>query len=63
MSAAAVGVGITILLMFRAAHLITRLLGDNGNRIMGQLIAFLLLCIGVQVLMTGIQDVLTSGGR
>jgi multiple antibiotic resistance protein len=58
MSAAAVGVSITIWLAFGAAGRVTQLLGDNGNRILERLMAFLLLCIGVQILLTGVQDVL-----
>jgi multiple antibiotic resistance protein len=59
MSAAVVGVSITIWLSFGAADRVTRLLGDNGNRILERLMAFMLLCIGVQILLTGVQDVLS----
>jgi multiple antibiotic resistance protein len=58
MSVAVFGVSIAIWLAFGAADRVTRLLGDNGNRILERLMAFLLLCIGVQILLTGVQDVL-----
>jgi multiple antibiotic resistance protein len=60
MSAAVVGVSITVWLAFGWAGRVTQLLGDNGNRILERLMAFLLLCIGVQILLTGIQDVLSQ---
>ena len=58
MTAAVVGVSLAIWLAFGTADPVTRLLGENGNRILERLMAFLLLCIGVQILLTGIQDVL-----
>ncbi len=57
MSLAALAVAGTIWLGYGNAHLITRLFGEHGARTFGRLMAFLLLCIGVQVLITGVQDV------
>ncbi|MDR3537409.1 MAG: MarC family protein [Acetobacteraceae bacterium] len=57
MSLAAIAVAGTIWLGYRNAYLITRLFGEHGARTFGRLMAFLLLCIGVQVLITGVQDV------
>ena len=37
------------------AHL---MIGPTGTRTMTRLFAFLLLCIGVQILITGVEDVL-----
>ena len=37
---------------------VSRLLGPTGTRTVTRLFAFLLLCIGVQILITGVQDVL-----
>ena len=54
-SAAAIGVALSIWLAFRTSHGIIRLLGENGNRVFGRLIAFLLFCIGFQIAFTGIQ--------
>jgi multiple antibiotic resistance protein len=42
------------------------LLGRTGSRVVTRLAAFLLLCIGVQILLTGTQDALIplfSAGR
>ena len=59
-SAAAIGVAISIWLAFRASHGIIRLFGENGVRVFGRLIAFLLFCIGFQVAFTGIETVLRA---
>ena len=34
------------------------MMGPTGSRIITRLAAFLLLCIGVQILITGVEDVL-----
>ncbi len=57
MSLAAIAVAATIWLGYGSAYRITRLFGEHGARTFGRLMAFLLLCIGVQVLITGVQDV------
>jgi multiple antibiotic resistance protein len=57
MSLAALGVAATIWLTYGAANRITRLFGEHGAQTFTRLMAFLLLCIGVQVLITGVQDV------
>jgi multiple antibiotic resistance protein len=59
-SAAATGVAISIWLAFRASHGIIGFLGENGNRVLGRLIAFLLFCIGFQVAFTGIETILRA---
>jgi multiple antibiotic resistance protein len=59
-SAAAIGVAISIWLAFRASHGIIRFFGENGNRVFGRLIAFLLFCIGFQVAFTGLETVLRA---
>jgi multiple antibiotic resistance protein len=48
----------TIWLCYGSAGRITGLFGEHGARTFGRLMAFLLLCIGVQVLITGVIDVL-----
>lgn len=58
-SAAAVAMALVIALLYRWADPFADLLGRSGERILTQLAAFLLLCIGVQILITGIQGVLT----
>jgi multiple antibiotic resistance protein len=59
MSGAAVAVAITIWVAFRSADQISRLMGPTGSRTMTRLFAFLLLCIGVQILISGVVDVLS----
>jgi multiple antibiotic resistance protein len=61
-SAAAIGVAISIWFAFRASHGIIRLFGENGNRVFGRLMAFLLFCIGFQVAFTGIQTLIQTIG-
>lgn len=47
-----------IWITYRSADRIVRLMGPRGSRTVTRLAAFLLLCIGVQILITGVQDVL-----
>ena len=56
---------LTIWFTFRFADRIVDRLGPTGSRIVTRLFAFLLLCIGVQILITGVVDVLGRmlGGR
>jgi multiple antibiotic resistance protein len=58
MSGAAGAVAITIWVTYRSADQLSRLMGPTGSRTMTRLFAFLLLCIGVQILITGVVDVL-----
>ncbi|MDQ2803071.1 MAG: NAAT family transporter [Pseudomonadota bacterium] len=44
--------------LYRLADRVSRLLGPTGSRTATRLFAFLLLCIGVQILIRGVQDVL-----
>ena len=55
---AAAAMAATIWVAYRSADRIVRRLGPRGSRIITRLAAFLLLCIGVQILITGVQDVL-----
>ena len=57
LSCAGIAVALTIWLSYGSAHRITRLFGEHGARTFARLMAFLLLCIGVQVLITGVLDV------
>jgi len=54
LSAAAVCVAGTIWLLYCWAGRVADLLGKSGARIMSRLVAFLLLCVGVQIMITGI---------
>lgn len=58
LSAAAFAMGAVIVLIYRSAERLTDLLGPAGERTLTRLSAFLLLCIGVQILLGGVIDVL-----
>jgi multiple antibiotic resistance protein len=58
LSAAALALALVIWITYRSTDRIGRLMGTAGNRIVTRLSAFLLLCIGVQILITGVEDVL-----
>ena len=55
-SLAAITVAITIGLCYASADRVVALLGPAGARVLTRLTAFLLLCIGVQIVLTGVQD-------
>ena len=55
---AAVATAVTIYLFYREADRLGALLGSSGSRVVTRLSAFLLLCIGVQILITGVTAVL-----
>jgi multiple antibiotic resistance protein len=57
LSFAGLAVAATIWVSYGAAHRITHVFGVHGARIFGRLMAFLLLCIGAQVLINGLLDV------
>ncbi|HKM64379.1 MAG TPA: MarC family protein [Acidisphaera sp.] len=57
-SAAALATAVTVWACYSTAERLHRLLGANGGRTVTRLSAFLLLCIGVQILITGVQNVL-----
>ena len=58
MTAAAVAMTLTIWVMYSYADRLTAMMGPTGTRTITRLSAFLLLCIGVQILITGVEDVL-----
>jgi multiple antibiotic resistance protein len=58
MSAAAMAMTVTIWVTYRYADRLTLMMGPTGTRTITRLSAFLLLCIGVQILITGVEDVL-----
>jgi multiple antibiotic resistance protein len=59
-SAAAVAVALSVWVAYRSAERIGALIGETGRRTFSRLMAFLLLCIGVQIVLTGILDVVMS---
>lgn len=58
LSLAAVAVALTIWVADRFADQLTSVLGQTGARILSRLVAFLLLCIGVQIASTGVLELL-----
>jgi multiple antibiotic resistance protein len=58
MTAAAVALAMVIWASFGFADTVVSRLGPSGSRIVTRLFAFLLLCIGVQILLTGVEGVL-----
>lgn len=57
-SAAAIAMAVVIFALYRSADRMARFLGPSGERTLTRLSAFLLLCIGVQIMITGATDVL-----
>jgi len=53
-----VAMAVVIWLLYRSADRMSALLGPAGSRTISRMAAFMLLCIGVQILITGVQDVL-----
>jgi multiple antibiotic resistance protein len=66
LSAAAVASAILVFLAYRFVDIVTARLGARTMRVVTRLIGFVLLCIGVQILIFGVTDVLgplLSSGR
>lgn len=59
LSVAAAAVAVLVWVSYRFADPVARQFGPAGSRIIGRLAAFLLLCIGVQILIVGVEGVLT----
>jgi len=58
MTAAALAMTVVIWFTYHYADRLATLMGPHGTRTVTRLAAFLLLCIGVQILITGVADVL-----
>jgi multiple antibiotic resistance protein len=58
MTAATIALAAVIWIAYHSTEQISRLMGPRGSRTVTRLSAFLLLCIGVQILITGVEDVL-----
>jgi multiple antibiotic resistance protein len=58
MTAAAAAMTATIWVTYHYADWLAEMMGPTGTRTITRISAFLLLCIGVQILITGIEDVL-----
>ncbi|BDA83452.1 UPF0056 inner membrane protein [Aureimonas sp. SA4125] len=61
-SAAAVAIAVIVWLAYRWADGITDLLGETRVQIVTRLAAFLLLCVGVQIMLSGILGALATAG-
>ncbi len=59
LSLAALGIAFTVWLCYRWSDSLTGILGPAGARILSRLVAFLLLCVGVQIMVTGIIGVVS----
>ncbi len=59
-TAATVGICLIVYLAYRFSDRISRAIGANGTSIVVRLSAFLLFCIGIQVLWTGAAELLAS---
>jgi multiple antibiotic resistance protein len=55
-SVAALGVAAAVWLSYSSSDAVMRLLGPSGARVLSRLVAFLLLCVGVQVMLTGLES-------
>ncbi len=58
MTGATVALAVVVWITYRSTDHISRLMGPRGSRTVTRLSAFLLLCVGVQILITGVEDVL-----
>ncbi len=56
-SLAAIGVAVVVALIYGSADRVVALIGPARARVVGRLFAFLLLCVGTQILVNGIKDV------
>jgi multiple antibiotic resistance protein len=60
LSAAALVISVLIWVGYRYADAVISVLGAGGARVLSRLIAFLLLCIGTQIMVTGVEDLLAG---
>ena len=58
MSAAALAIALIVWLLYSFADQLSRLLGANASRTITRLSAFFQFCIGVQILVTGVTEIL-----
>jgi multiple antibiotic resistance protein len=56
MSAAAVAIAVVVWLFYRWSNIAASYIGASARRTVSRMSAFLLLCIGVQILLTGLSD-------
>jgi multiple antibiotic resistance protein len=59
-SIAAACVAVFVWLFYRWSDRVLSLLGRSGTRVVSRLVAFLLLCVGVQIISTGLESLVTT---
>ena len=59
-SIAAILVALLVGISYRWSGKVLALLGASGARVMSRLVAFLLLCVGVQIVASGLESLVTS---
>ena len=59
-SLAAALVAILVWLCYSASGQVMRMLGPSGARVLSRLVAFLLLCIGVQIIASGVENLVAK---
>jgi multiple antibiotic resistance protein len=59
-SAAALVISVLIWVAYRYADAVISVLGAGGARVLSRLVAFLLLCIGTQIMVTGVEDLMAA---
>ncbi len=59
-SIAAILVALLVGVSYRWSSKVLALLGASGARVMSRLVAFLLLCVGVQIISSGLESLVTS---
>ena len=57
LSAAALAICLMVWIAYRYADAVIAVLGRGGARVMSRLVAFLLLCIGAQIMVNGAEDI------
>ena len=62
-SLAAAAVAVIVALVYASADRVVALIGPVRARVAGRLFAFLLLCVGTQILVTGLKDTFPSFTR
>jgi multiple antibiotic resistance protein len=59
-SVAALAIALMVWVCYRWSDLVIAGLGHNGARVLTRLMAFLLLCIGAQIMVNGVEDLVAS---
>lgn len=59
-SAAAVAMALLVWVCYRWSDVVISILGHGGARVLSRLMAFLLLCIGVQIMVNGVEDLASA---